>query len=270
MSRYLSYTNFVANEGISHQKSNLVSMAKEAFLAKRVLCLPCFHLHAKHNHGRQVLTTMEEYYDMGSLRVEGEPVETLGINREPELGEDEIVTVAAARDAGEPDAALVCKDVSRLSRLRPLYEDLYPGFRDLRVELGIHPSLTEIGDRIADLIAEGTTWIHVRRGDRTGQTDEATRPEHIHRQIARFAPGTNTIYIATDEREPDFFAPLREHYELLTCGDFPELEDLGAEDNYRLFLVEQVIGARCAKRLSTFRTASPDYHGYLHEDRGWQ
>jgi hypothetical protein len=52
--------------------------------------------------------------------------------------------------------------------------------------------------------------------------------------------------------------------------DFPEFRALAEEDNYKLFLVEKAFGERFPVRISTFKTGSPRYQGYLCEDTGWQ
>ena len=265
--KLLCYRGLTVSAGISHQLSNLQAMLKEACLCGRRLLLPRFHLAGHHNCGRGLRSTLAEYYEMGSARVAGERVEVV---ESVAMGGGVIPVVPAGEDLrGRPEPVL-CKDVSRLGLVRVALQKVYPGFTALRAEVDIHPALRAVAERAAGWITPQAVWVHVRRGDLRHRTARATAPENIRRVVATVAPEARALYIATNEPAPGFFDPLRAHYEVAGLREFPEFRQLAQEDNYRLFLVEQVFSRFFPVRISTFRTPGDWFHAALCEARGWQ
>lgn len=157
-----------------------------------------------------------------------------------------------------------------MSLVRQPLESVYAGFSKISVKIPTHPSLVQMAEAMAARIPANAAWVHVRRGDRLNQTAAATTPENIRRILQKTAPETRAVYVATNEADGGFFAPLAEHYRLFRMADFESFNALGMEDNYKLFLVEQAFGGLFPVRISTFKTGGNHFHSSLCELPGWQ
>lgn len=83
--------------------------------------------------------------------------------------------------------------------------------------------------------------FHIRRGDFQFKTTRISAEEIYENSKDELTPNS-TIFIATDERDKNFFNPLRSHYDLLFLDDFKqELE--GVNTNY-FGMVDQLIASR--------------------------
>ncbi|TLD71356.1 hypothetical protein FEM03_07445 [Phragmitibacter flavus] len=258
---YLSYVNLQVSAGISHQRSNLIAMIKEAAVNQRTLIAPEFCLAGKHNLGRTIGTQLDEYFDFERVNVDGQPLTVL--TQCPEKIGHSLATVNPDESLMGRSERWLIKDLGGISLLRHTLQNLYPGFADLAVRLPTRNSLLAIANQLSSQIPPGAAWVHARRSDRLQETQHATHPEHIHRILQKICPKIKTVYIATDERDADFFSPLRRHYHLLTKANFPSFEALGSTDNYKLFLVEREFAKFFTWRISTFRTCNINYHGFL-------
>jgi hypothetical protein len=263
----ITYSGLTVQVGISHQFSNLKAMLKEAHLCGRGLLLPEFQLAAHHNYGRLRRSTLAEYYEMESASVEGTRVPVFEPTPSNRIG---AIIVRAEENLIGRQESLLCKDVSGIGLVRKPLELIYPGFPKLKASVGLRSELHSAAERAAPGIRPRSAWVHVRRGDRLDRTAEGTSPENIRRVITNVAPETQALYIATDEKDPEFFEPLKEYYDVATFRDFPEFVQLISEDNYRLFLVEQLFSRHFPVRISTFRAPGDWFHGALCEDPGWQ
>ncbi|KAG5191990.1 hypothetical protein JKP88DRAFT_284763 [Tribonema minus] len=94
--------------------------------------------------------------------------------------------------------------------------------------------------------------VHVRRGDkitdmhdRYPNLDYETSPEGIAQRLSPHVPGGATVYIATNEPNPQqFFAPLAQMYRVLTIQDFPDALDVDKFLPSTLALIEYTILSR--------------------------
>ena len=261
----LTYTGMNVSAGISHQKSNLTAMLKEAALSGRMLIVPHLHLIGTHNRGRPLVSQLAEYFDFSQAAVAGAPV-TISTSHFREAG----VCVARSENLIGRTEKLIVKDSGGVGLLRVPLESVYRGFAELPVQLPTHPVLAGIAAGLAPQIPARAAWVHVRRGDVLHRTDAGTSPENIRRILQSVAPATQAVYLATDERQPDFFAPLAAFYRVMLMEDFPAFRSLALEDNYKLFLAEQALGAFFSTRISTFRTTGDYFHGWLCDLPGWQ
>lgn len=255
--------------GISHQRSNLDSLLREAHVSGRTLVMPEFQLAGKHNAGRHLTTKFVEYYDLGQARVDSSPVAILTeeSGARPAAAD---VRVEAARDIRSCTETHVVKDLHRVGLFRPLFESIYGELGKLPVSLDIHPELRETARVNAARLPGWAAWVHVRRGDLLHVTQTGTSPVNIRRVVKSVLPAITCLYIATNEPEPAFFDPLREHFQVMTLRDFPDFEELRRADNYRLFLTEKHFAEFFPVRISTFQTSSPFYHGHLCRQAGHQ
>src|SRR5262245_880543 len=244
---YLTYKNFSVWVGISHQRSNLFAMLKEAWLTKRTLVLPTFGLAAHHNYGRALSTQLGEYFDFETARVNGERVRVRYQLPEAELPSICLGPSESALGLSDP---LVIRDVHKVGLVRLPLEEIYPGFKQLGASIQIHGELAEMAKATASYVSHDSVWIHVRRGDLLHKTESATSPENIERVVSEVAPSATTIYIATNEPVWDHFGPLSRRYRLMKSDDIPAFRELGRHDNYKLFLVEQAFAELFPVRIS--------------------
>ena len=262
---FLTFTGLTVSAGISHQKSNLTAMLKEAALSERTLLVPHLHLIGTHNHGRPLVSQLAEYFNFTRVTVAGNSV-AISTSSSREEG----TCVSCGENIVGRKEKLIVKDAGGAGLLRVPLEAVYRGFVALPVQLPTHPALTGIAAALAAHVPTHAAWVHVRRGDVLDRTGAATSPENIRRVLQAAAPATEAIYLATDERQPGFFAPLATFYRVLLMEDFPAFRSLAAENNYKLFLAEQALGALFPTRISTFRTTGDYFHGWLCDLPGWQ
>nr|CAD1829040.1 unnamed protein product [Ananas comosus var. bracteatus] len=131
--------------------------------------------------------------------------------------------------------------------------------------------LQNVADKIKKSLGDYDA-IHVRRGDRLKtrkdrfgvdrsrhpHLDRDTRPEFIHRRIAKWIPPGRTLFIASDERTPGFFSPLSAWYKLAYSSNFSSILDPAIENNYQLFMVERLIMGGAKTFVKTFKEDEND------------
>ncbi|MED6132681.1 hypothetical protein PIB30_021165 [Stylosanthes scabra] len=114
--------------------------------------------------------------------------------------------------------------------------------------------------------------IHVRRGDKIKtrkdrfgvarslhpHLDRDTRPEFMLCRIAKWVPPGRTLFIASNERTPGFFAPLAVRYKMAYSSNFSHLLDPLIENNYELFMVERLIMMGAKTFIRTFKEDDTD------------
>jgi len=107
--------------------------------------------------------------------------------------------------------------------------------------------------------------IHVRRRDFQSQFPMTEMSaDKILAEIRNEIEPASTIYIATDERDPTFFDPLREVYDLKFIGDFG---DMLKGVNPQLFgLAEQIVASRSRLFFGTYYSS---FSAYIVRLRGY-
>ncbi|XP_022858266.1 uncharacterized protein LOC111379162 [Olea europaea var. sylvestris] len=114
--------------------------------------------------------------------------------------------------------------------------------------------------------------IHVRRGDKLKtrkdrfgvdrslhpHLDRDTHPEFILCRIAKWVPPGRTLFIASNERKPEFFSPLAVRYRLAYSSNYSSLLDPLVENNYQLFMVERLIMMGSETFIRTFKEDDTD------------
>lgn len=131
--------------------------------------------------------------------------------------------------------------------------------------------LRDAADKIKMLLGDYDA-IHVRRGDKIKtrkdghgvyrtlhpHLDRDTRPEFIKMRIAKWIPPGRTLFIASNERSPDFFSPLSASYKLAYSSNFSSILDPVIENNYQLFMVERLILTSATTFVKTFKEDEND------------
>ncbi|XP_034204525.1 uncharacterized protein LOC117618875 isoform X3 [Prunus dulcis] len=127
-------------------------------------------------------------------------------------------------------------------------------------------NLRNVADKIKALLGDYDA-IHVRRGDKIKtrkdrfgvdrtlhpHLDRDTRPEFILHRIEKWVPPGRTLFIASNERTPEFFSPLTVRYKLAYSSNFSHILDPVIGNNYQLFMVERLIMMGAKKFIRTFK-----------------
>mmetsp|Transcript_25212 Transcript_25212/g.36969 ORF Transcript_25212/g.36969 Transcript_25212/m.36969 type:complete len:317 (-) Transcript_25212:129-1079(-) len=105
--------------------------------------------------------------------------------------------------------------------------------------------------------------MHIRRGDFQYKKTRNNADELYEVSKNELEEGM-TVYIATDERDKEFFRPLADRYDLLFLDDFiPELKSINT--NY-YGMIDQII---CTRSRYFFGTWWSTFSGYINRIRGY-
>ena len=104
-------------------------------------------------------------------------------------------------------------------------------------------------------------FVHVRRGDMIERwricwprLDEDTRAEAIAVKLGKWLPAVRTLYVATNEWRPGFFAPMRRAFRPFLAADFADdALAFTSGNNYLLFAVEKALSTHAVAVVETFR-----------------
>ena len=264
--------------GLLHHTWNLCHLLREAHVTARLAILPPLELVPHHNFGVRREWRWEHYYDFGasSLTDAAGRRHPLPIaDRPPGEG---VRTLKLPGEAPMPDRArhypLVVRRIADSFFERELPVDAWSAVTvDLRPSGRAMALARPVVRRLRSLGGGYFVAVHVRRGDQIAKgriPDWLTRPAHVGRFLRDrgVADGT-VVYIASNEREPGFWKPLKETWQVFSCVDFPALEALvsGADeapDNYLLYSVELAVLREGSLRIGTMPNEAWDWmHDWL-------
>lgn len=263
--RLLRYDAPAVLAGLEHHAGNLRCLLREAHATGRLAVLPPLTLHRKHNFGHARDWRWQDYYDLDASTL----IDAAG--REHPLPIAPVAPALSVQRGGGPTPLVVHPGehipphgtshplVVRTFR-HQLFKNEVPQEGQPQVESQLRPAepvlrlATRAAQHLASLAQEGDApqsgyvGVHVRRGDRLawGQFPPAyTEPPHIEAVLTRMAVyPAEVLFVASDERDPGFFEPLRTRYRLHRYTDFPYLQALVSgddPDNYLLYQVEKEI-----------------------------
>lgn len=276
--RYLRYDAPPFMAGLDHHVGNLKCLLAEAHATGRLALLPPLTLHPKHNFDHNRDWRWDDYYDLDASML----IDAAGREHPLPIAKQGCPSVNATPFVVRPGRRVPA--ASRRHRLvvRRIGDSVFrkqvPQQNPPAVRLELRPaaSVALMAEKVmASFGGEGFVGVHVRRGDRLGEYPAArTEPAHIEARLASLGVTRGTVlFIASDEREPRFFEPLREHYQVVRYTDFPFLEGLvsGARpDNYLLYRVEQEVLARAKLRIETLPNRGPHAHAALVDAAEWR
>ena len=284
--RYLQYkTSAPVVTGMRHQVANLRCLLHEAHATGRLAVLPPLHLCPKHNFGVRRDWKWEAYFDFGGSRL----VDATGQERPLPIADErpdaDVRTLSLRPGERMPSGArhygLVVRHVERTTFKKEIPTDDWPA---ITIALRASASVIELARHVVRHVAtrDGGRFaaVHVRRGDRLTLHREypgrLTEPAHIKQYLTErgLAKGS-VLFIASDERDPNFWRPLAEHYRLIRYVDFPRLAALVAKsgaltDNYLLYQVEREVMRSAWLRVNTLpKRDELDVHGSLVSEEDW-
>ena len=292
--RFLRYDAPVVLAGLIHHVTNLRCLLREAHASGRLAVLPPLTLHPKHNFGHARNWRWQDYYDLGAstlVDAAGREYPLPIAPMAPALfGKRHGRTIPLVVRPGEriPTNGNAHPLVVRTFRHQTFNHEVPPECQS-PLELQLRPAerVLRLGERAAghlaslarqgDAPAGGYVGVHVRRGDRLewGEFPSArTKPPHIEAVLTRMAVRpAEVLFIASNEREPDFFEPLRTRYQVMRYTDFPYLKELVSgddPDNYLLYQVEREILRRGRLWIETLPGRGPHAHGSLVDAKEWR
>jgi len=229
--------------GLSHQKSNFISIIRYCYHNNFKLIKPIFTLSGKHNNDKLLKTDLSEYYDLNGITINGKKFRLYN-------------------DDFKKDTTNY-KAKNSLVRLDRGFSDLYGN-----VNIPYKKDIINIAKKVSSQLGE-YLCIHVRRGDRitNNQIDVDTQPDNIIKVINKYKP--KSVYIMTNKlNELKALSNIKNIY-FYTHFNF--LENIS--DNYYLFCIENNIMNFAKIRCSTFNTKlnkNNNYHCYLTDYPGDQ
>lgn len=292
--RLLRYDAPAVLAGLEHHAGNLRCLLREAHATGRLAVLPPLTLHRKHNFGHARDWRWQDYYDLDASTL----IDAAG--REHPLPIAPIALAWAGQRGGGATPLVVHPGehippngtshplVVRTFR-RQLFKNEVPQEGQPPVELQLRPAepVLRLAQRTSQHLASlarqgdapenGYVGVHVRRGDRLGEFEfpsERTEPPHIKAVLTRMAVyPAEVLFIASDERDPGFFDPLRACYRVLRYTDFPYLQALVSgddPDNYLLYQVEKEVLRRARLWIETLPGRGPHAHASLVDAKEWR
>mmetsp|Transcript_32765 Transcript_32765/g.78242 ORF Transcript_32765/g.78242 Transcript_32765/m.78242 type:complete len:603 (-) Transcript_32765:25-1833(-) len=114
---------------------------------------------------------------------------------------------------------------------------------------------------------QGSTFssIHVRRGDFQYKKQKITAEDWYENTKELFQPN-ELIYVATDEKDRSFFAPLKSHYRLRFLDDYSSNAGLKEMDPNIFGMVDTIIASRGRIFVGTWFST---FTGYINRLRGY-
>ncbi|GJP43020.1 hypothetical protein CLOM_g2526 [Closterium sp. NIES-68] len=224
--------------GVKHFHLSLTCLIAEAAYLNRTLILDMTQcVNAWHSGGGHHIRSIHVYYDLDSLRaVPFTPLQ--GFLRgarewqvqERQAGREGAVPVRLV-DSKAPMGALAAdRDTTVVIRETSF------GFSTCKrhnlplavneTTIRFRPELLALAANISASINGGDfDAVHVRRGDKLRaefwpHLDHDTRPESLLEKLPRFVAPGRTLYIATNEKTPGFFDPLKKVYPIRMFQDF--------------------------------------------------
>ena len=271
--------------GLLDLSGRLALLLREAHVTGRLAILPPLTLDPRYNFGVRREWRWEHYFDLGASRL----TDAAGRRHPLPIADcrpgDGVRTLRLRGGTLMPDRArdypLVVRRLSHLSSLgRQLPVAGWPAATvDLLPAARAAALARPVVERLRSLGGGRFVAMHVRRGDRIalGEVpDRLTQSAHVGRCLRdRGVAAGAVVYIATDERDPDFWRPLQDIWRVFRHADFPALDALvsgagEAPDNYLLFQVEREILREGHLRLGTMPNRDwAHMHGWFIDPKDW-
>ena len=242
--KYVLYNNNV-NAGLSHLRSNLYTIIKEAYFNNETLIIPMFNLAGKHNNGKAIKSNLSKYYDYNK-------------KFEVILDKNSINTQSI-------------RVVNLMNQLSKNDKNIIHSNKEININLPYNKSIINKAKQISNILQK-FMCIHIRRGDMLKlkkNLNNGTNADSIIHKIQKYN-WTHNIYIMTNEKDLTIYDSIIKKYKnkVYFYKDFNILNTI--EDNYYLFCIEKEIMKHANIKISTFKTNGTFYDDYLSNINGWQ
>ena len=250
--------------GMSHWLANLQCLLREALKLGRLAVLPPLGLSRRHNFGIARDWRWETYFDVGGGCLVAADGAALPLPVVARATGHTAPVLRVASGAPAPGHGPARTTVER--RVGPLYGEHVPSAGLAAATLRLPPSSAVLAlarpvvARLASP-AGGYVAVHVRRGDRMRwrrRWRAGTSPERIRAMLHAQGVAANVpVFFLSDERDPVFWAALRDDCRLYRHTDFAALAALvdragrDAPDNYLLYEAEVEIMRHARLRIGT-------------------
>lgn len=274
-----------AKPGINHLREALNWLVRESISLNRTPLVFKPNFDSCHNFNIDVDATWNKYINLKNIEI----TNTLTGNKisiEAAMEEDvaniaEFSVLWIERDHIITDMENKTFDlIIRHNRTGLEISGIHNGIRGLpEYSVRFLPSIfvLETYNRVRNKI-ENYCAIHVRRGDMLNMIDtypnlnHDTHPDQIITTISKVLPRKSNIYILTNERDRNYFNPLKKYYIVFQYFDFPELRELiecENPDNFLLFEIEKLIFENANTKIYTFTHPEGGFRLSLSKDLGW-
>jgi hypothetical protein len=236
-----------------------------------VITPPLFH--PKHNFGSNITVPWSKYLNLSQTKVYFRNKEEFEPMQKPfrfileedyknlKFGEDQVYKIGHEDEITEAENTkyeLIVRFVYGIEK--NVWLNAVPN--KIQKNMCIDLSVSDDVERISKNIIERLGWyaaVHVRRGNRLKRNKKLkkfTSNQHIFKTLRDIVPLEANVYILTDEKDRNYFDPLKEHFRIYQYFDFDELNVIvsGQEpDNNFLFLIEKLIFKNAANKIKTFK-----------------
>jgi len=248
--KYVKYINNTS-AGLSHLKSNLTCILKEAYFNNKILIIPNFNLSPIHNNNNKIVSNLSKYYDYSRLKINNKKYKVI-------------------LDSSDIDNNLV-EVIKLTNQLSSHDKRIFHSKKKLDIDLPFNKNIINIAQTVSDKLNK-YICIHVRRGDMLSfkkNLNNDTSSKNIINILKKYKWKGN-IYIMTNEKNLSIFNELKSKYpnKVYFYKDFKNLRNIN--DNYYLFSIEKVIMNNANVKISTFKTKNNLYDDYLSNQSGYQ
>ena len=75
--KYIAFRGSLGKYGLSHHKSNLKRFILKADELNKILIIPTFVLHKKHNNGKEIISNLSKYIDYDNVLLNGKKIKII-------------------------------------------------------------------------------------------------------------------------------------------------------------------------------------------------
>jgi hypothetical protein len=277
--------NIDAKPGINHLREALNWLVRESVSLNRTPLVFTPYFDSCHNFDIELHATWDKYINLNNIQIinlsTGNTISINGVMESDITNFDDLSVLWIERDHIITNKENSEFDlIVRHNRTGLEIGGIHNGNRGL-LEYSIRflPSIRvlETYKQVSCKI-ENYCAIHVRRGDMLNMIDtypnldHDTHPDQIKTTLSQILPNFSKVYILTNERNRDYFNPLKMDYTVFQYFEFPELIALiecEDPDNFLLFEIEKLLFENANTKIYTFTHPEGGARLSLSKDLGW-
>jgi len=274
-----------AKPGINHLREALNWLVRESISLNRTPLVFTPHFDSRHNFDIEVQANWDKYINLNNIQIINKPtgnaISIQAVMEKDIAGFDDLSVLWIERDHIISDKENSEFDlIIRHNRTGLEISSIHNGIRGLpEYSVTFLPSafVLDTYNQVCNK-TENYCAIHVRRGDMLSMVEtypnlkHDTHPDQIIATISKVLPRKSNVYILTNERDRNYFNPLKKDYIVFQYFDFPELRELlecEKPDNFLLFEIEKLIFENANTKIYTFTHPEGGTRISLSKDLGW-